>query len=180
MIVADISQPALAKAQELITLHGLSHRALFKQADGLNALTAVPAQAISLMGMGGDTMCSILQSGEKKLQGAALILSPHTEIHAVRAVLSHISYAITDEVITRSGGRFYVIIKALPGQAEYTDKELLLGPCLMKQRPVLYPAYLSWRHRVAQKALSALSESDKSNSISEWQRLSDYIVEEMQ
>ena len=180
MIVADISLPALNKAKELITLHQFDHRAEFIQADGLKALQS-PAQAISLMGMGGDTMCDILQSGVHKLQGAALILSPHTEIHKVRALLPRIGYTITEEVITRSGGRFYAIIKAFPGQAKYTEKELLLGPCLVHKKPAHYIEYLLWRQKVAQKALGALSKSDKNDSTaSEWQRLYDYIREELE
>ncbi len=180
MIVSDISLPALMKAKELITMHQFDHRAEFVHADGLNSLQT-PVQAISLMGMGGDTMCDILHSGLDKLQGATLILSPHTEIHKVRKVLPRIGYAIMEEVIARSAGRFYVILKAMPGQAEYTEKELLLGPCLMRERPVHYTQYLLWRQSVAQKALKALNEADKNNcAAGEWQRLHLYIEEELQ
>lgn len=180
MIVADISLPALSKAKELLTLHALDHRAAFIQADGLSALQA-PVQAISLMGMGGDTMSDILLAAPSKLQGAALILSPHTEIHKVREVLPRIGYMITNEIIARSGGRFYVIIKALPGQAEYTEKDLLLGPCLVRERPLHYTEYLLWRQRVAQKALKALKHSDgTAPAAPQWFRLNDYIREELQ
>lgn len=180
MIVADISLPALSKAKELITLHALDPRAEFLQADGLFALQT-PVQAASVMGMGGDTMCDILLANPQKLQGAALILSPHTEIHRVREVLPRIGYQITDEVIARSGGRFYVILKALPGKAEYTEKEMLLGPCLMRAKPAHYAEYLRWRQKVAQKALKAFSGSDgAAPAASQWFRLNDYIREELQ
>ncbi len=180
MIVADISLPALLKAKELITLHQFDHRAIFVQADGLNALK-VPVQAISIMGMGGDTMRDILTSGEDKLHGAELILSPHTEIHIVRMALSDIGYQIIQEMLTRSGGRFYIIIHAVPGKAVYTEKELLLGPCLIKDRPALFGAYLRWRQHVAQKALRAINETEsKNDDMLVWQRLNQYILEELQ
>lgn len=179
MVVSDISAPALSKARELITRHHFDHRAAFIQADGLNAL-AEPAQAASLLGMGGDTMCAILTAAPQRLHGAALILSPHTELYKVREVLHFIGYQIEKESIARSGGRFYMILKALPGDASYTEKELFLGPCLLRERPPLFQDYLRWRQRVAGTALKALKDAgDDDMRMAECSRLDAYIREEL-
>ncbi len=178
-MVSDISEPALLKARELITRHHFDHRAVFVQADGLDALTE-PAQAVSLLGMGGDTMCAILTASPDRLHGASLVLSPHTEIHKVRKMLPSIGYQITKESIARSGGRFYVILQAQPGRAKYTEKELLLGPCLIKERPPLFQEYLIWRQRVAHKALQAMKDAGEDESrLAEFVRLETYIREEL-
>lgn len=179
MVVSDISAPALSKARELITRHHFDKQAAFVQADGLNALHE-PAQAISLLGMGGDTMCAILSTAPQKLQGAALILSPHTELDKVREVLHPIGYYIAKESIARSGGRFYVILQALPGDAVYTEKELFLGPSLLKERPALFEDYLHWRQRVAGTALKALRDAgDDEGRLAELTQLDAYIREEL-
>ncbi len=179
MVVSDISAPALSKARELITRHHFDHRAAFIQADGLDALHE-PAQAVSLLGMGGDTMCAILTAAPIRLQGTALILSPHTELYKVREVLHQIGYQIAKESVTRSGGRFYVILQALPGDAVYTEKELLLGPCLIKERAPLFQDYLLWRQRVAYTALKALKDAgDDDKRMAEYTRLDAYIREEL-
>jgi tRNA (adenine22-N1)-methyltransferase len=179
MVVSDISAPALLKARELITRHHFEQRATFVQADGLNALTE-PSQAISMLGMGGDTMCAILTAAPERLLGAALILSPHTELNKVREVLHSIGYRIEKESVAKSGGRFYVILMALPGDAAYTEKELLLGPCLLKERPPLYEDYLRWRQRVADTALKALKVAgDDESRLAELSRLDAYIREEL-
>ncbi len=178
MVVSDISEPALTKARELITRHHFDGRATMIQADGLNALSE-PVQAISLLGMGGDTMCAILTAAPNRLQGATLILSPHTEIHKVREALPGTGYHIASESIARAGGRYYIILKALPGMAAYTEKELLLGPCLLKERPPLFKEYLCWRRRILHKALAALkSAGDEEQRMAELIRLDAYIREE--
>ncbi len=179
MVVSDISGPALLKARELITRHHFEEQAVFAQADGLNALHE-PAQAIAILGMGGDTMHSILAAGQSKLQNAALILSPHTELHIVREALQGIGYRIAKETITRSGGRFYVILLAQPGNEAFTEKELLLGPCLLKEKPPLFLDYLRWRQRVADKAIQAMKNTDDTDHrMAEFLRLYEYIREEL-
>jgi tRNA (adenine22-N1)-methyltransferase len=179
MVVSDISAPALSKARELITRHRFEDRAVFVQADGLNALHE-PAKAVSLLGMGGDTMCAILAAAPQRLQKAALILSPHTELYKVREVLHLIGYRIEKESVARSGGRFYVILQAVPGDAVYTEKELLLGPCLTRERPPLFQDYLRWRQRVANTALKALKDAgDEEGRLTELMRLDAYIREEL-
>jgi tRNA (adenine22-N1)-methyltransferase len=179
MVVSDISAPALSKARELIIRHRFDQRAAFIQADGLDSL-AEPAQAVSLLGMGGDTMCAILTAAPQKLHGAALILSPHTELYKVREVLHLIGYRIEKESVARSGGRFYVILQAVPGDAVYTEKELLLGPCIIRERPPLFQDYLCWRQRVADIALKALKDAgDEEGRLTELKRLDAYIREEL-
>ncbi len=179
MVVSDISEPALSKARELISRHHFHNRAVLMLANGLDAL-AEPVQAVSLLGMGGDTMCSILTAAPQKLKGAALILSPHTELNKVREVLPCIGYHISKEAVVRSGGRFYVILQALPGDASYTEKELLLGPYLIRERPPLFRDYLLWRQRVANKALHAMKDAgDDEGRMAELTRLDAYIREEL-
>lgn len=180
MVVSDVSGPALLKARALLSLHGFSDRAVFREADGLNALEAEAVQAVSLTGMGGDTMSMILAAAPQRLCGASLVLSPHTELPRVRKTLPGIGYRIEKEAIARAGGRFYVVLRAVPGAAAYTEKELHLGPCLLAGRPPLYQDYLRWRLKVTNKALGALRSARGDEArIEEMSRLAGYIQEEL-
>ena len=151
MCVADISADSLAKAKKLLTLHGFSDRADFAVGDGLLVLPR-EAQAIAILGMGGRTISQILLSGAHMLNGAALILSAHTEVPLLRQTVQEIGYRIETEQIARVGRRFYILLRAQPGPAQYTEKQLFLGPCLTESRETHYADYLDWQEKViAQK-----------------------------
>ena len=165
MCVTDISAESLRKAERLLALHHLSERADFQTGDGLLALKK-PAEAAAILGMGGHSLCGILRSGRDRLCGASLILSAHTDFPLVRQTLQEIGYRIAQECIIFDNKRFYVVMKAEPGMECLTEKQRLIGPRLMEERPALYPDYLRWRIGVvscernedAQRSLAYLKE----------------------
>lgn len=149
MLVSDISADSLAKAQRLLTLHGLDHQSEFAVADGLNVLREYgPVQCAAICGMGGRLVAQILQQGQSLLQDAALVLSSHTDIPLVRQTLMQMDYAIVDERIVHAKGRFYVLMRAEAGKAHYTARELYLGPRLLAGNQPLWHQYLCWREGV--------------------------------
>ena len=147
MCVADISADSLEKAKALLTLHQLSDRADFCVGDGLDALPQ-PAQAIAILGMGGRTLAGILERGKDRLRGACLILSAHTEVFLVRRALAGLGYRIADERIVRAANRYYVILRGVPGEETYTEKQIYLGPRLLESREKAFLNYLSWQYKV--------------------------------
>lgn len=144
MIVADISAASLAKAGRLFARHDLSGRADLRVQDGLDGLDE-PVEAIVIAGMGAGAMLRILDAGRERLGRAALILQPNLDHWAVRRWLMENEYALEAETLVQDGGRFYVVLRACRGAAEYTDRELLLGPCLLRAKPPLWREYLAWR-----------------------------------
>lgn len=147
MLVTDISIPSLEKAKQLLCIHGLDDRADFCQGDGLNALER-PAGGIAICGMGGEVIRHILLAGKERLHGASVVISPQTDIPLVRETVSEIGYHINGEEAVLSSGRYYVIMKAEPGQVYYSEKELFLGPVLMKNQHESTHGYYSWRYDV--------------------------------
>ena len=114
MILTDISPSALENAKmEMIRLH-LTDRVSLRLGDGLTPVSE-PCEMISVMGMGGRTIRNILLSGRKKLQGASLLLSAHTDWHLIRAALQEIGYRLDREEPCLSGGRYYLVLLARPG-----------------------------------------------------------------
>ena len=153
MCVADISADSLKKAEGLLASRGLSEKADFRVGDGLRVLEQ-PADAIAILGMGGHTLCGILENGRDQLRGAALILSAHTDMQLVRQTLAELKYKIETEEIAYAANRFYCLLRAVPGEEALTEKQLLLGPRLMESVPAHYLEYLRWRIGLAQKKQS--------------------------
>ena len=149
MIVSDISTASLEKAQKLFARHGLDRRADFRVADGFAALKAGEGVACAaLCGIGGALMVRILRCSPAELLPPALILSANTDMPLVRTVLQEIGYCLTEERIVRAKRRFYIIMRAERGAAQYNERELYLGPVLLQKRPDIFKDYLSWREGV--------------------------------
>ena len=164
MCVADLSADSLKKARELLAQCALSGRADFRVGDGLTVLPR-PAQAIAILGMGGRTLSDILVNGKECLHDAALILSAHTDMPLVRKTLMDLGYFIDNEAISRTAGRFYVLLRAVPGQEVLNEKKLCLGPRLTESNLPNYPEFLEWRIALASK-----KQSDEGKRELQWLR----------
>lgn len=169
MCVSDLSAPSLEKAEHLLRMHGFSERADFCVGDGISVLPR-KADAIAVLGMGGKTIAHIIKDGCEKLQGATLVLSAHTELHILRNAIAGIGYCIETEEIAYAGGRFYVIIRAVPGVCTYTDKEILIGPKLLEGKSEHYIDYLLWRKNVLACENSDTGRAQYQMIEEEWQR----------
>lgn len=162
IIVADISAASLEKAMRLFSLHGLCDAASFRVADGLRALRE-PVDIILIAGMGAETIVSILDHGTDALKGAEIIVQANGKQHLLRRWLCDNGYRIENERLALEKRRFYVVIHGVPGEARYSEKEIYLGPCLMRERPVFWLEYLVWR----KKCLAASKNTDNAG-IMQW------------
>lgn len=163
-LVADVSAAALSKAQARISWMGLTDRAVFAVADGLDALDSLFGEipdVVFILGMGGDTVSSILRRGGAKLQGASLILGAQTELPLVREALCDIGYFISDEVVANENRRDYILIRAEKSSVsvDYTEEELLLGPVLLKNYPEGWLPILQRRERLLLQGLRAMEKA---------------------
>lgn len=169
MLLCDISPKALRHAQESVRNHGLEARARLICGDGLAALEE-PCGCISIMGMGGDTMASILRQGAERLQGAVLVLSAHTEPQLVRQAVMDIGYHFTQERLCLAAGRYYILWRGEPGAESMTGEEIRYGKLLYETPSPLLPGYLRHRVEVAQAKLQGLRSGDKQRDTREAER----------
>ena len=160
--LTDISGPSLNKARSLMDNLGLTDQVRFAVGDGLTALEGTP-DAIVIAGMGGATIAQILMDGREKLGGARLVLQPNVAAPQLRRTLCALDYAVTDEQVVQDGRRCYVVIQAEPGKADYSLKQLIVGPVLLARLPRGLEPYAAFRLRVEKKALAgALASEDDS------------------
>lgn len=149
MIAADVSAKALSRARENLTRQHLIDRAEVVLADGLDAITR-PCGCVSVMGIGGELMGSILRKGQEKLQGAVLVLGAHTELHLVREAIRDIGYHIVQERLCKAAGRFYVFWRAEAGAEDLSAADIRYGKLLWQDDPTMLAEYAAWRRRVHQ------------------------------
>ncbi len=154
MIVSDISAASLDKARRLFSLHGIGDRAEFIVADGLEALTK-PVGAIVIAGMGAETIVGMLERGKERVGEAALVLQSNTRLPVLRRWLMENGFRLDAERLVFEEGRFYIIIRAVIGRVAYSDKELFLGPCLLRERPALLADYLTFLEAYMRRRLRA-------------------------
>ena len=160
--LTDISEPSLNKARSLMERLGFADRVRFAVGNGLTALEGTP-DVIVIAGMGGATIARILLDGRQKLGSARLVLQPNVAAFQLRQTLCGLGYAVTDERIAPDGRRCYVVIQAEPGKADYSLKQLTVGPVLLARMPRALEPYAAFRLRVAKKALAgALTSEDDS------------------
>lgn len=165
VIVSDVSEHSLMKAKRLLRFHQEEGRATFVCADGLAALT-MPVDAVVILGLGGSSISRILEMGRQQLGQAQLIVSAQTETHKLRRTLVKCGYAMVQERVVRTLGRYYTVIQAVPGIARYTDRELYLGPTLVGTPSAKLADYLCWRMDVLAMAEGA-QDSEQMNWLRE-------------
>lgn len=148
----DISDPSLEKARALIRLLNFEDRTRFLVSDGADALDS-KVDCVVIAGMGGTTAANIVERGRDTFGNARLILQANVGVPELRERLMRAGYQICDERVVKDGRRHYIIIEAIPGKAQYSARELIVGPILLKDRPTELLGYADFRLRVAHKAL---------------------------
>ena len=149
-------------AQRTVRENNLEQSITVRQANGLAAIRPEDGiTAISLCGMGGETIRDILDSGKAYLSGQErLILQPNGGEQPLRQWLMENGYRILCEEVLRENRFDYEIIVAdRSGPVMYSAEELFFGPLQMQARS---PAFLlKWQRLLLkkQKALTSFAQA---------------------
>jgi tRNA (adenine22-N1)-methyltransferase len=163
-VAGEVALTPFQAAQRTVRENDLQARITVRQANGLAAINpADRITAISICGMGGETIRDILESGKAYLSGGErLILQPNGGEQPLRLWLMENGYRILSEEVLRESRFDYEIIVAERAEVvSYTDKELYFGPLQMQARS---PAFLiKWQHKLRhkQKTLSHLARAQQ-------------------
>ena len=123
VIIADISQKCLQKAQELLYPYINNGRAESIVANGFMGL---PKSDVGLVaGMGGEEICSIL-TGAKELPDK-LVLQPMKNTDKVRLCVVNLGYKIEKDYVFKSANKFYDIMLVVKGKDSLTEQEIEFG-----------------------------------------------------
>ena len=142
-IASDIRPGPLAAAKEHIARQGMSDRVLAVLCPGLEAFGPQDADTVSICGMGGEMIASILEAAPWTAKGQhKLVVQPMTNGNRLRKWLADNGYTIEREALAREGERIYVVMQAVGGKQDGCGAEnhYLFTEKLISDR--LFPDYL--------------------------------------
>lgn len=114
VIACDIAEGPLAVAEANITKYGLLDKIELRLANGLLGLKPNEVEAVTILGMGGETIADILtDSSWVKNPNMTLILQPMSCDDRLRDYLYKEGFEILSEVGVESQNRFYTVMKVV-------------------------------------------------------------------
>lgn len=151
-VAGEVALTPFQAAQRTVRENGLEAQATVRLASGLAAIEPEDGiTAVSICGMGGETIRDILEAGKQRLSGKErLVLQPNGGEQALRQWLMDNDYRILCEEVLRENRFDYEIIVAERCEdVAYSAEQLYFGPLLMQQRS---PAFLfKWQRMLRQK-----------------------------
>lgn len=163
LIAADIGVGPLNAAKRNAAEAGLEQRIRFLLCDGLERCQPEAVDTIVIAGMGGDTICGILDRAEWVLDPRyTLLLQPMTRAEVLRYWLVNNGFGIEEERLAADAGEIYAILTArFGGRTRLTDGELFTGAYALIEREPLWPAYLARQRQRMDRLLAGLRQSGR-------------------
>ncbi len=127
-VASDLRERPLDTAKENARSYGLTERMDFRLCDGLSAIEPDEVDAVTIAGMGGETIAAILEAAPWTREGKTLVLQPMTSFPELRLWLQQHQYSIERETIAREGDRLYTVWTVRGGEMPpLTPAELWAG-----------------------------------------------------
>ena len=141
-IAGEVVKGPYENAVHEIKDHQLEGRVIPRLADGLAAIEpADKVDTITIAGMGGSLIASILEKDKNKLTGIKrLVLQPNVGESQLREWLMNNHYQIMNEKIIEEDNHIYEIIVAEPSVVpfRYSKYELDFGPFLLENKGPIF------------------------------------------
>lgn len=172
-IAADVRKGPLKIAEGNIQENGLSDRIRTRLSDGLKEFKPKEADQILIAGMGGLLIRRILEEGKGVIETCdTLVVSPHTDVTAVREWIVMNGLTFKDEEMVEEEGKFYTIIKAVQERSDssvktdpVSEEELEYGPVLLKKRTPVFMAYLKRQERITKELIEKLKSQEQNERV---------------
>jgi len=168
VFASDIRSGPLASARRFAERDGVADRITFLQCDGLDDCPPESVDTIVIAGMGGDTICGILDRAEWCWSSAyTLILQPMTRAEVLRYWLVNNGFHITEERLVRDRSILYQIILAVYTgvNTSLLDAELFVGSFDGRGGDALFLSLLEDEIRRLRASLDGRRKSGENGSV---------------
>ena len=160
---SDLREGPLEAARRTADQCGVTGRICFLLCDGLDACPPDAVDTIVIAGMGGDTICGILDRAEWCMDPKyRLILQPMTKAEVLRYWLCNNGFCIEEERLVKDGETIYQILAAVfTGRNEaLNDAELWLGKKGLAD-PALYQKQIRQEIRRIERRMRGISSASE-------------------
>ncbi|AJS57714.1 tRNA (adenine(22)-N(1))-methyltransferase [Paenibacillus sp. IHBB 10380] len=200
-IAGEVNVGPLDAASKQVLAAGLKDQISVRLGDGLEVIAAGEVDVITIAGMGGGLISSILNSGQNKLQGVKmLVLQPNVGEDILRRWLLDNHWVLTSEHIMEEDRKVYEVLTAVPVSGDYDQSNedlyreytlhhatapevevtmstlLRMGPWLLKNPNPIFIA--KWMSEVLK--LERILESINTSNLSSSEEKSKEVSEEIQ
>ncbi len=168
-VAGEVVKGPYESAVGQVQKEGLSEKIKVRLANGLAAVKEDDhVDTITIAGMGGPLIVSILEKHPEKLLGVTrLILQPNIHAKVIREwALAH-NWAILDEEILEEDDKIYEILVLQRSQMELTELEVLVGPKLMQRKSATFIKKWSREKENWQRVLQSIEGADQTPEIDE-------------
>jgi tRNA (adenine22-N1)-methyltransferase len=167
-IAGEVVEGPYQSALKQVAETGLEDKIEVRKGDGLDVLNPDEATCVTIAGMGGTLIASILEKGKEKLGHAErLILQPNVGAANVRNWLLDNGWELINEDILEEDGKIYEILiaeKGEPLQPYQENKQIgiMFGPFLTSQFSDTFVK--KWKHEKShlERIIEQLDESGRS------------------
>ena len=169
-IASDINAEPLAHARRTAEAYGTAEAMDFRLCAGLDGIVPGEADVVVIAGMGGETICAILEAAPWLRDGAELLLQPMTKTEELRAWLSASGYRLLEERLVEDKDFLYPILRTVGGTMPPMNEEELWAGRLLESDP-LWGRYLTQQQGRIQKRLDGLRRARREADAGELLRL---------
>ncbi|KQL20549.1 tRNA (adenine(22)-N(1))-methyltransferase [Cytobacillus solani] len=166
-VAGEVVEGPYQSAKRQVKMKGLDEQIIVRKGNGLEVIALGEIDCVTIAGMGGALIASILEEGKNKLDSVKrLILQPNISALTTRQWLLDNAWELIAEEILEEDDKIYEIVVAEKGDPlkpyKNLQKELLLGPLLMKQSSA--PFQKKWRNELKnwQRILKQLENAAES------------------
>lgn len=154
-IAGEVVDGPYQSAKRQVTADGLTDKIAVRKGSGLDVIEHGEVDCITIAGMGGPLIASILEAGKRKLAGhERLILQPNISAVSIRVWLMENGWVLCDEAILEEDGKIYEILVAEMNKGDQialNEKELLFGPFLLREKSNVFikkwqAELKNWKH----------------------------------
>ena len=163
IIASDINEGPLSTAVASARQAGVEDKICFRLCDGLDGCGSEELDTVVIAGMGGDTICGILDRADWVMsRDILLILQPMTKAEVLRYWLTNNDFAICGEWLIEENGEIYQILSARFGaRTPLSDAELFTGKYELAVGNALFPVQLAALIKRFERAAAGMSKAPR-------------------
>jgi tRNA (adenine22-N1)-methyltransferase len=170
-IAGEVVEGPYQSALRQVFEEELTERISVRKGNGLEVIEVGEVDCITIAGMGGSLISTILETGKEKLSTVKrLILQPNISAMSIRQWLIENGWELVDEKIVEEDDKIYEVLVAEQGNPlnsykKDLQKSLLMGPFLLEVQNEVFKKKWQEEKRNWKRILAQLAQANQSEEV---------------